>query len=220
MLHAPKQTRSKKTLERILSSARVLMSSEGVDSVGITEIVAHANSSVGSFYARFDGKEDLLRYLLQRLWAEAAGRWDDALNRWPHDAPTHARVNHLVELIQEAVGPEHGLRAELTRLLEEEGRAAQTAFDDQVVQDALRLLVDETEIRHPVPRTAVALGVRFTLAAFRDRPSVVRDDALQNGTALSTELGTALRGYWGVGRVIQVGPHSDDTAMEYFDIWG
>jgi AcrR family transcriptional regulator len=220
MLHAPKQTRSKKTLERILSSARTLMASEGVDSVGITEIVAHANSSVGSFYARFDGKEDLVRHLHERLWTEANGRWEAGLSRWRQDAPAQDRVNQLVELIQDAVGPDHGLRASLTRVLDEGGRIAQTSFDDRVVADALALLADETEIRHPVPPTGIALGVRFTLAAFRDGTSVTRDDALQNGAALTTELGVALRGYWGVGRLVQVGPRSEDTQVEYFDIWG
>ena len=219
MLHAPKQTRSKKTLERILSSARVLMAEEGVESVGITEIVSHASSSVGSFYARFDGKEDLVRHLHDRLWSEANNRWESGVGLWRNDPPTPDRVNNLVDLLHAAVHPDHELRASLTRVLESEGRTAKGSFDDRVARDALQLFTDEPDVRHPDPSTGIVLGVQFALAALRARPVHDHDPEGGNPSVLQKELAAALRGYWGVGRLVQVGPRVEDTAMEYFDIW-
>ena len=66
------------------------MATEGVDAVGITQIVKEARSSVGSFYPRFDGKEDLVRYLTTLplsakaasvSWISAAAR-ASAARRW------------------------------------------------------------------------------------------------------------------------------------------
>ena len=224
MLHTPKQTRSKKTLERILSAARNLMALEGVDSVGVTEIVAAADSSVGSFYARFDGKEDLVRVLHERLWAEASSRWHDGLEEWDNGFPAGDRVIHLVGMLQDTVQPDQQLRRALTRMLDEEGAAAQAAFEDRIVSDAVSLMHADEAIRHPKPPTAIALGTRFVLAVLRDKPGPLRwshggEDMELDSPGIRGELATALRGYWGVGTLVQIGPDPSDTAVEYFDIW-
>ena len=223
MLHAPKQKRSKKTLERILSAARTLMTEQGVDAVGVTEIVSTAESSVGSFYARFDGKEDLVRALHERLLAEAGSRWEGGMDRWDHGKPASGRVTDLVHLLQETIRPDQDLRRALGRLLEHEGAAAQAAFESRIERDAVRLMESEAEIRHPEPATAVPMGVRMAMAALREE----REEGLETsegGTltpaTVRDELSTALRGYWGIGRLVQIGPDPDDTAVEYFDIWG
>ena len=221
MLHAPKQSRSRKTLERILSAARSLMASEGVDEVGITQIVAEAKSSVGSFYARFDGKEDLIRHLHERLWDEAGARWRQGMDTWSGEGTPESRGEGLVDLIRGSVEPDYGLRASLGRVLGQDGTDARQEFDAQVVRDGSRLFDGDAAIRHPSPSEGISVGVRLSLSALRDQlGSRGLNGGAEDGFDLAAELVTVLRGYWGVGKVVQAAGPTDDTAIEYFDIWG
>ena len=78
-VNPPQQARSRKTLERIVRAALDILDQEGPDGVTVQAVVARARSSVGSFYARFRGKEDLLEYLEERVWKEAEERWQERL---------------------------------------------------------------------------------------------------------------------------------------------
>ena len=51
------------TWMRIAKASLEILGEEGADGLTVQAIVQRAGSSVGSFYARFDGKEDLLDYL-------------------------------------------------------------------------------------------------------------------------------------------------------------
>ena len=62
-----------------MAASLELLEAEGLTGLTVHKVVAKAGSSVGSFYARFDGKEDLLDYLGERLWTEALERWELAL---------------------------------------------------------------------------------------------------------------------------------------------
>ena len=75
----PKQTRSRKTLERIVGAGLRLLEEGGPDAVTVQAVVSRARSSVGSFYARFAGKEDLLEHLRERLRTSAESEWSDKL---------------------------------------------------------------------------------------------------------------------------------------------
>lgn len=63
---APKQARSLKTEQRLLDAAEALLHKNGISGLSIAEVVRKARSSVGSFYARFGDKDDLLRALHRR----------------------------------------------------------------------------------------------------------------------------------------------------------
>ena len=80
----PKQARSRRTLERIARAALELIAEQGVEATTVAQIVAHAGSSIGSFYARFEGKDELMHYLEERVWSDARAKWDDAVasNTW------------------------------------------------------------------------------------------------------------------------------------------
>ena len=75
----PKQARSQLTLDRICTAALELMEERGVEGTTVAAIVGRAGASVGSFYARFAGKEELVRFLQDRIWTEARDRWDASL---------------------------------------------------------------------------------------------------------------------------------------------
>lgn len=78
-VNPPQQARSRRTLERIVRAALALLDEEGPDGLTVQAVVARAKSSVGSFYARFKGKEELLEYLEERVWDEARERWQAQL---------------------------------------------------------------------------------------------------------------------------------------------
>lgn len=82
----PQQARSRRTLERLREAAWDLLEQEGVEALTVTAVSAGAGVSVGSFYARFEGKEELLDHLEAvaleasiRSWTEAVGAVNTAL---------------------------------------------------------------------------------------------------------------------------------------------
>lgn len=58
---APSQARSRDTERRLLTAATAIIEREGVAALSVAKVVRLAKSSVGSFYARFEDKDDLLR---------------------------------------------------------------------------------------------------------------------------------------------------------------
>ncbi len=97
-LNPPKQERSQQTLERIVAASLELLATEGPAGLTVHKVVEKADSSVGSFYARFKGKDDLLDYLGDRIWTEALERWTDAL-----DSRDWSELS-LGEMVEGAVG--------------------------------------------------------------------------------------------------------------------
>ncbi|GIS78817.1 MAG: hypothetical protein CM1200mP14_03830 [Gammaproteobacteria bacterium] len=69
-LNPPKQSRSRQTLERIVQAALEILEEQGHKALTVQTVVDRAHSSVGSFYARFSGKEDLLDF----PWRKVMGR--------------------------------------------------------------------------------------------------------------------------------------------------
>lgn len=61
----PQQGRSKASLERMLSAARELMLERGNEDFTLQEVSQRGNVSIGSIYLRFDGKDDLVRAVLE-----------------------------------------------------------------------------------------------------------------------------------------------------------
>lgn len=75
LLREPRQDRSRRTLRRILEAGLYLLEHEGPEALTITEITKRSRTSVGSFYARFNGKNGLLRYMGERSLNEALEVW-------------------------------------------------------------------------------------------------------------------------------------------------
>ena len=74
--HPPQQARSRRTLVRIVEASRTVIAERGRERLTVQEVVARARVSVGSFYARFAGREELLRYLDDELGSRERNRWD------------------------------------------------------------------------------------------------------------------------------------------------
>ncbi len=75
LVRAPQQERSRRTLERLANAGAALLRAGGPDALTITRVTRRARTSVGSFYARFQGKEDFLRYLGEGALDEAMATW-------------------------------------------------------------------------------------------------------------------------------------------------
>lgn len=71
---APQQQRSRATRRRILVATNLLLKSRSFESLSVQEIATLAGCSIGAFYGRFRGKDDLLAPLLDRHY-RAIGRW-------------------------------------------------------------------------------------------------------------------------------------------------
>lgn len=80
-LTAPQQARSLETLARFLRAADELLHEKPFADVTIAEIVTRAERTVGSFYARFEDKDALLRTLAQERMVQIAHAFRDELHR-------------------------------------------------------------------------------------------------------------------------------------------
>jgi len=71
---APLQDRSRRTLDKIVTAVEALLADRSFDDISVHDIVRRARCSIGSFYARFASKDDLLPYLYERYEADLRPR--------------------------------------------------------------------------------------------------------------------------------------------------
>ena len=217
-LNPPKQARSQRTLERLVQASLELLAEQGPEGVTVHAVVGRAGSSVGSFYARFEGKEDLLHYLADRVWEEALERWREAVasQAWSEMG--------LAEIAEGAVGlllEVERLRADRLQDLDRmvQGGDAHARFRAEVVRSLETLLLERASaIDHVHPEIAVRLGLSavlgivdsgFTLPDDGDAgPEETRELLLHECTELL--LSYLTKGASGRG----------SEPVEFFDVWG
>ena len=59
-----------------MDASRAVLAECGLEGLTVQEVVARARTSVGSFYARFSGKDELLRYLETTARADVEEQWN------------------------------------------------------------------------------------------------------------------------------------------------
>ena len=214
-IRAPKQSRSRRTLERIVAASLELLGTEGLTGLTVHKVVAKAGSSVGSFYARFDGKEDLLDYLGERVWTEALERWEVALET--RDWSTLS----LDEVVEGSVGlliDAQRSRSDYLKALDwASGRQndAYERFRGELLLGLGRLLLEQREsISHPDPELAVRIGLRAILGIV-DAEIRATDNRLDRDS-LTTEARTLLLGYL----TGNASPAAQAIGVDFFDVWG
>ncbi len=173
------------------------MAVQGVEHTSVAQIVREARSSVGSFYARFDGKDDFVQHLEGRVWEDARERWDLALERLDvRDLSTPELVAGVVRLLLETSDADLNRRRVLGTASGSTARAS--AFHDHVLATVAMVLLDRRdEFAHPDPEQAVALGYRVIAGALRELPALA---AWTNGAgteSLVSELTRLYLGYLG-----------------------
>jgi len=217
VLKPPKQPRSRRTLERIVNAALAILEEEGPSGVTVQAVVARARSSVGSFYARFAGKDELLEYLGSRVW-------DDALERWSEAMATRSWAGlSLPELVGGAAALLFDVRRSRVGKLRAVdrmgiGMGAFDSFREHLLEDLESLLLERrSEINHESPELAIRLALRAALGVF---DAQILPDA--GGEAASRDLL--------VGEVRELmmlylagptlGRGQDPKQVDFFDVWG
>lgn len=93
----PKQERSRRTLEGILSSAMKLLEQRGYQDFTLQDVCAGAGLSIGAIYSRFSSKDELLRTMQSRLIETIDGEVDRIVGDFANwDAPFEQLVPALV----------------------------------------------------------------------------------------------------------------------------
>jgi AcrR family transcriptional regulator len=206
-LQPPKQPRSRRTLERIVAAGLAILEEQGPAGVTVQAVVSKARSSVGSFYARFRGKDDLLAYLADLVRDSAIAEWRESvaapqLSGVLLPEMIGSAVDHLLEVRERW---DSGVRAAAGLA---DRAADHDAFRHSVVEElAARLLERRSEITHPSPDIAVRVGLRAVLGAIdHDGSDVTTAD-------LRRECATLLMVY------LAGGPPREGGTVEFFDVW-
>ncbi len=227
-VNPPQQARSRRTLERIVRAALELLEREGPDGVTVQAVVARARSSVGSFYARFRGKEDLLEYLEERVWREAEERWQERLRArdWA-DLSLEDLVRGAVRLLADA----QRSRATSLRALDRMGAGSgdgYASFRRYVLESLSDLLLERRgQIRHRDPE----LAVRLSLAAIAGAVEAGDPSSGEpfDTAVLEREGEILVMGYLtgaapdGAAQSIadaEETDEEDDGDVDFFDVWG
>lgn len=222
----PKQARSRRTLDRIAQAALGLMEEGGLEKATVASIVSRAGASVGSFYARFDGKDDLVRYLQDRIWAEARGRWDDSMVAQPWSAwSLEEVVEGVVGLLLQSFRADYHQREILgrERRQDEEGARRVFAFHQHILSTITpHFLAHRDEISHPDPEWAIRLGYRFAVGGIREllelEGAVGVVDGASTTEGVIPELSRAWIAYLGAG--VAKEPGNAEGEVDFFDPWG
>ena len=170
----PRQERSQATLAQVLRATEHLLGRMHFEDITISQILELAGVSVGSFYARFHSKEDLLPHLYGAYSENLKVRLATAA------APEHwagkklaERIRRLLHLAVATYREQRGLLRAVALLArsrpKQVARSALRERDDQYRAMAELLLACGDEIRHPAPGRAVQTGLLFALAACRDK---------------------------------------------------
>ncbi len=204
ILQPAKQQRSQKTQERILRATERLLKKHSFDSISVRRIVKEADTTIGSFYARFRDKDALLPVLYANYEAKLTrelARLEQALTAAKSmEAAAHEIVKHVVDLCGESPNLSRALFEYATR--SPHSRESKELSQRRMQQYSFvckSLLKFANEIQHPDPRRATELGVYFVVVCCRNRlfyPLAPQTRALQISKAeLHSELVRMLTGY-------------------------
>jgi AcrR family transcriptional regulator len=170
----PQQHRSRDTLERIYLATEALLEHRAFAEISVQEITQWAECSVGSFYARFGGKDALLPGLYERYDA-ALQQWvDTRMNtvNWPA-----LGLRESCDALARLVVTMYGERPHLMRVMVLFARTYPERLSPELL--ARRQVLHERpiailerfsdQITAPRPREAIQVGLFVISAAARDR---------------------------------------------------
>lgn len=170
----PRQERSRRTLERIAGATEALLSERGTGGLTVQDVVARADTSVGAFYQRFDGKEVAVAFVRERSWEEARRLWRDFLapEAW-EDVPAPALVaeviRRFVRVLLARDRPTRALYLDLLRREDEEGLGRVRELDRDVADMVGRLLDARAgEPGAEIDAVAAREGFLRVISALRD----------------------------------------------------
>lgn len=177
----PRQARSAATLARVLQAAGELAASLGLEELTINGVAERAGVSVGSIYRRFEGKQQLITALTERMLDE---REEFVAERLRAAGPSLAGVvTAYAHALLQSFTDSSNLFPELLRARETDA----LALGARTITEIHRLLLDAAlphagQIRRADPGTALDTVARAILGAcFHNsvRPDSFTDEAAQ-----------------------------------------
>jgi len=169
----PKQARSERTAQRILDAAQGLIEREGLGALSIPEVVRLAESSTGSFYARFKDKNALLAALEERFFAEIEQTVDSLADpeRWRGRPTAELMLACNREMLGRLRQHARLVCAFMCRSTHEATFASHARrFHDQLTGRMRALLLSRrAEMTHPEPEVAVDLALEFAFTFIQGR---------------------------------------------------
>ena len=200
----PLQDRSRRTLEKIGRAVEELLSSKSFYEISVNDIVARAGCSIGSFYARFKSRDDLLPYLYQRYNDDLRPRMQARMQsvRWQD-----LSFRETVRLIAEGTVDLYLERRHLLRAVALLARTKPEAIGPEIRSTRgattdlpAKLLARFTsEIRHEDPLDAARVGFFMLTAIAREKilfgEAPHAASTLLSPAQLKRELARMLYGY-------------------------
>ena len=170
----PLQSRSEKTLERILAATKKLLRERPMAEITVADITAKARCSTGSFYQRFSSKEELLSALYSQYDQELRGRIRAMLSKVPKAGLGLGQtIASLISLMVDQYAEERWLYREFVLY----SRMYPEAITPELLErrrETHRLplaLVSQfrDQIRHADPDKAILFGIFVVSAAAREQ---------------------------------------------------
>ena len=170
----PRQDRSRKTLDRLVSATEELLSEKSFAEATIAEIVNRGQTSVGAFYGRFADKEALLQFLDQSMEDVAIESWDHFLapERWKGASVAEimeAFIGHWVRAHREKAGVLRTLFLYARDRPQPEFLKRARRLNGHVLIRLTALLLRRRHaISHPDPERAIGLGLLMVVTTLRE----------------------------------------------------
>ncbi len=223
----PRQTRSRRTFEVLIASAFDMIAELGAEGSTVQELLQRTGVGAGSFYARFDGRDALIRYLGLRFWSDAEAGWGEFLEptRWARADAGEILRPFIRVLVQWTSANSALLRSLLVyAMTDPDGWLLdRTTQVENRVSERLGSLVAVTggPFRHPDPEFAVHLATLQLFATLRSRVIFAGGGRMDGITdeELAEELGRVFLsyvGFAGTGEAPELSAESDSEE----EAWG
>lgn len=219
-----------------------VIGAHGLGDASIQRILKQARTSVGSFYARFESKDDLILHIRSLVWGRAADRWERAVaERFAQDPGSLEEEIRWACQVLVGMLHEDPVRRELLRA-DPGAREDEADLSRRIRQDLASLLSRaQGEVRHPDPRTAMELGLGIVLGGAREALALESEEGGLPPDRLSEEIARAFLGYLGqgLGEAVATSSEAGSTesasplpatdlpdedskpdAIDPFDVWG
>ena len=171
---APKQSRSRETLKRLLRATTEILETNGLEAATIPQIAARAGLSPGAVYRRFRDKDALLRTLVIETLRAADKNTEERLSS---DSARQYAFPDMVRTVITTTLQSYRKHTRLLRAFAQFTRSHPSAAfrrqaDDIEVRNFRRvaefLLLKRSEIRHPNPDLAVSFALMLVGLALRE----------------------------------------------------
>jgi len=196
---APRQERSQRTLERILTALGKLLSEKSFDQISMVELAERAGCAVTSIYARFKDKGSMIAALHESFRDDAIARIDTFLapERWQGATAEAIIAATTAALVAAYHEQRHLMRAVL--LTDDPCVYARAASVEQHAAERLvQVLPTPAGATAAAFRQRVHFGVRVVMAALQQRvlfDARMKKPMLRSNAELASELADLLTSY-------------------------